>query len=96
MLRKLPDQPPVINAFPAGSSLRQFIPPRFLIIFGVSSGLSISKLRLRPDVTGHHDGRGVYAHWVVAGRAIKSLQLPKQHRVKSGKSLVSGICCFYR
>jgi hypothetical protein len=47
--------------------------------------------------TGNHDGRGAYAHMVVANRAIKSSLSPKQQRVKSGNHWfqASGRC-FYR
>ncbi len=47
------------------------------------------------DRTGHHDGRGAYAHLVVAGRAIKSPSQPKATPREIWQSLVSGIWALF-
>ena len=56
----------------SGGIIAAIIPPSIpLIIFGVSSGLSISKLFMAGIGTGHHDGRHADGYLVVAGKTTE-------------------------
>lgn len=56
----------------SGGIIAAIIPPSIpLIIFGVSSGLSISKLFMAGIAPGHHDGRHADGYLVVAGKTTE-------------------------